>query len=540
MEHSKIGVIVDDRRLARWQVEALRTVADKYELLLYNCTNTRRAARSVRHAAYFLLNLLTIRNRLTKQIAFPADIQIAGAIDFEANYERGWQSLPDTLLERIAQDRPAVLLKFGMGLLRVPDGNRFPVPILSYHHGDPRAYRGRPAGFYEILQGADRLGQVVQVLSNQLDAGPVAAFAETRIHRHSYRATLLEALSISPLLLDRAIDNVVMGRTTTLEKGKAYRLPSTPQVVRFCAKLLNSLTHRLLYGAVIEKRWNVAQASTPDGDPRSRLASLPVAEKWTLERLPSGYSFIADPFFHPGGGGILVEGMSKSTGLGEIIQLNDGEVSKLARGPGHWSYPATLCAGGEYFVVPETAQSGPVQLLRLEGASLQPVSNFSVVGNPRLLDPTLVEHEGHFYLFANCLEEGAGVLRLWSSAILAGQFAEHPASPVRISPAGSRMAGNIVVAGKSLWRFGQDFTGDYGDGVFLFEIQQLSPAAYCEVERSRLKFADVHGPHTVNFDGSRMLFDFYRNRVSPFAGARRLRAAITARRLRFSGNAASR
>ena len=25
------------------------------------------------------------------------------------------------------------------------------LPILSFHHGDPSKYRGRPAGFYEIL-----------------------------------------------------------------------------------------------------------------------------------------------------------------------------------------------------------------------------------------------------------------------------------------------------------------------------------------------------------------------------------------------------
>ena len=36
--------------------------------------------------------------------------------------------------------------------------------ILSFHHGDPEKYRGRPAGFYEVLNKEERLGFIVQKL----------------------------------------------------------------------------------------------------------------------------------------------------------------------------------------------------------------------------------------------------------------------------------------------------------------------------------------------------------------------------------------
>jgi hypothetical protein len=519
----RIGVIVDNRRLAIWQAEALRRVAGKYDLLLYNCTNSRPPPRRARHALYYALNLFTIRNSLTRLVPVPSDLPVAGETAFQCDYQSRWQVLPKPLLEKLAEDRPAVLVKFGMGLLRIPGPGQLRAPILSYHHGDPRAFRGRPAGFHEIAEGADRLGQVVQVLTNDLDAGAVAASAETRLFSHSYRATLVEAYRVSPLLLERAIATALAGRTAAQAKGPVYRLPSNSKVAAFCMKLLWNSAKRLAYGALMEKGWQAAQADVAAIDPPNVLRNFPTPERWTVEPTPSGYSFIADPFFHPSCEGILVEGLSKSSRLGEILHLANGKARRLTETAVHWSYPATISSEGEYFVLPEIAESHSVQLFRLTAEALEPVSGFVVDGDPHLIDPTLLRHEDRFYLFANRLEETPLVLRLWTSERLTGPFVEHPASPVRISPAGSRMAGKILVtADSSLWRFGQDSTGNYGDGVLLFEIDRLSANEYQETERARLRFSEAHGPHTVNFDRSHVLFDFYSNRLSPFAGLRRL------------------
>ena len=73
-----------------------------------------------------------------------------------------------------------------MGLLRIEDEYQ-QLPILSYHHGDPSSYRGRPAGFYEIFNGEKTTGIIVQRLSNELDAGVILAFAESKIVNFSYK-----------------------------------------------------------------------------------------------------------------------------------------------------------------------------------------------------------------------------------------------------------------------------------------------------------------------------------------------------------------
>jgi hypothetical protein len=525
MGRTTIGVIVDNGCLARWQADALRTLTSDHDFIVYNCLNSRPGKRRLRHALYYLLNLGTVRNAQTRRGPMPSDIRPVATVDFESAHDGSWQSLPDFLIDRIRADQPKVLVKFGMGLLTVPPETALPTPILSYHHGDPSAFRGRPAGFYELLTGAERMGQVIQTLSNELDAGAIAAFAETKIHRHSYRATLVEAYRASPLLLRTAIAAATSGKVTELPRGKAYRLPGNGLVTRFCLKLFGNLIRRFWYGAFVEKKWQVAEAVAPDLSSLGQAGAFPLPDRWSTVPTPRGYTFIADPFYHPEQG-ILIEGLATTTGHGEILHLSDGTVNRLLGGTDHWSYPATLTVGDEHFILPEQAEAGGVELFRLADVGAQKVADFRVAGSPRLIDPTLLDHDGIFYLFGNRLEEGGGVLRLWTSHKIIGPYEEHPCSPIRISPAGGRMGGLILADGPALIRVGQDYGGAYGDGVILFAIERLTPTDYRERQIGSLRFDDVRGPHTINIRDGRVLFDFYRDRVTPLAGLRRLRSRL--------------
>ena len=517
-------MIVDGRHLARWQAESVRAIASDHDFIVYNCTNTVAAPRRARHALYYLLNLFTIRNAWTRSVPLPSDLDIADVVDFEAIPDGNWQALPDALLKRIVADAPLAIVKFGMGLLRVPPKEVLAVPILSYHHGDPRAFRGRPAGYYELDSGTGRMGQIVQILSNDLDGGAIVAFAETKVHPHSYRKTLIEAFGTSPLLLRRAIANASSGQTIPPGKGKVFRLPSNLHVAQFCAARTARSVRRLLYGGFMEKRWQVAEAEADFAQLEELASAFPPAGQWQIQAMPPGYRFIADPFYHPGGRGILVEALRWATGRGEILALGGPEPLRLSLGDGHCSYPATISSGDEHFLIPETASWSPPRLYRLRRDDAEFVREIEIESRPRLLDPTFFQHGEHVYLFANRADEGSDILRLWRSSAVTARFTEHPLSPLRISPAGSRMAGGIARDGKSLWRFGQDLTHGYGDGVVLFAIDALSPTEYRESERARLKFDHVRGPHTLNLRDDRVLFDFYRDEVSPLAGVRRLLA----------------
>lgn len=524
----KLAVILDGNTLPRFALDALDAIEGCSDITVLHCTNTRRRTSLLKHAFYYGLNLLSIRNPRTRPVNITdGSKRVAQTITFESGYDGAWQTLPQDVLCRIADNRFDLILKFGMGLLRVPPATELGVPILSYHHGDPDHYRGRPAGFWEIWNGEPVLGQMVQIIGNQLDAGAIVAAGETMVYPWSYRRTLIEAYSHSPLLINAAIRNAIAGRT--IEKqcaGRNYRLPTNWQVARFVMHMAAAWVRRLSYGAFVEKRWNVSQAEICDGGLSAIVenGSFPKKECWNTLTVPREFAFYADPFFSHNPPGILVEALRRTSGLGEIILVKDGIHRRISDSPGHMSYPGTVEVDGQQLLVPEIAGWSEPKIFRFEGECLKEWITLHVEGAPRLLDPTLWNHEGRTYLFANDRELGPNALFLWSADSIDGSFHLHAENPISVSPIGSRMAGQLTILNGRLIRFGQDARGGYGDGVIAFEVEAMTAEHYRERRIGSFRFDDRHGPHTLNIQGGQILFDWYSNRFAPLAGARRLSA----------------
>ena len=535
MAKRKLIAIIDTGphgdRVAEWQRRALAQLGVDDELVLLACTNTHLARRPLRHPLYYALNLLTVRNALTRSVPLgqlPA--KIVDRVEFACDYDGAWQVIPGAAIARIAAERPAAIIKLGMGLLRVPAA--VTAPILSWHHGDPEHFRGRPAGFWELHRGRAVIGQMVQIIGNRLDAGQVVAFAETRVIAHSWKATLLDSFRHSPLLLRPALDNAIAGRSLSKPTtGKNYRLPGNLEVLRLIAQLGAAKLRRLVFGALMEKRWRVSRAPVAGKEDAlaQAIGQAPLAPEstWWTPPLPGGTAFIADPFFGADADQILVEALPRWRATGEIRLLTPAGDTVLSSDPGHHSYPALVEQDGTSYCTPEIAQwSGPSAYRWQDGWSKH--AKIEVAGDPHLTDPTFAWHGNRLYLFANDARFGSAVLRLWSAPGLFERFEEHPASPLRISPRGGRMGGNLLHHAGRLIRLGQDGSRDYGDGLIAFEIEHLDSTTYREREIGTLQFSDRKGPHTFNLapGSGAVVFDWYREAITPMAGIRRLMARL--------------
>lgn len=525
----KVAVIADNLAVQRFALDALDRLEGADAIHVVSCTNSRRRKQLVKHGAYYALNLLSVRNPLTRNVPLANGTKaIADCVEFESLYEGAWQVLPPAIIDRLRDGGFDVILKFGMGLLRVPPPEQLATPILSYHHGDPDHYRGRPAGFWEMADGAPVMGQIVQIIGNRLDAGRVVAFAETKVMPWSYRATLVEAFRHSPLIINAAVRNAIAG--VSLPKastGRNCRLPSNLTVTRAAARMGWKFLRRLAYGAAVEKAWRVSTAAADQhGMTKVLEGSFPPAEQWKSPAVAPGYSFYADPFFSHEPPGILVEALSARTGLGEIVLVTESGSACIAKGSGHMSYPATVDFDGRQYVIAETAGWSPPVASVIEQGRLEPRFELRIEGNPRLLDPTVTVRDGRFYLFGNIRPLGSSALWLWSADRLDGEFRLHPASPVRVSPRGGRMGGRLVQAGERLIRLGQDFSGGYGDGLIAFEVTRLDAESFVEHEVGAIRLGDRKGPHTLDFQDGEMVFDWYVERAAPLAGVRRLAARL--------------
>lgn len=523
----RIGLIVDRGRVARWQAAALATLPPGCAIHLYNCGNSRTRRKLVANGAYYALKSVA-RSSWERLQPLSERLPIVSRIVFDAVSDGAWQRLPDDLLERVRADRPECIVKFGMGLLRVPAKDALECPILSYHHGDPRQFRGRPTALHELASGEATIGQVVQILSDKLDSGAVVAFGESKVHSHSLRSTLTDAYRISPLLLVPAIATARTGMVMPIgASGTNYRLPSNTCVLRLVGHLLTAKLRRGAYGMMSEKQWAISRAPIDPAAPLdTMLASLRSTKDWRDEGYPERYGFVADPFFDPTGDGILAEALNRAEQRGEIVRLTDGCAITLLTGPSHLSYPSTLKLGDDHFVLPEMKQWPAQQAYRLTGDGLESVGTLRLPAGSRLTDPTLHAAGDRLYLFANLAGEGSSVLRLWSAPDLTSDFIEHPASPIRVSPLGSRMAGVPFVHSGTLYRAGQDGRRGYGDGIALFRIESLDVDSYRETLAAEFRFDHRRGPHTLNVSGSSALFDHYVERRAALAGYRRARQAF--------------
>lgn len=534
MRELKIAVIADHDMVARFTLDALDELRGCDSVTVYSCTNTRLKRNALKHGAYYALNLLTIRNPMTRTVPIAQSRKrIDEVISFESGYEGAWQTLPDHVIDDIAARGFDIVLKFGMGLMRIPPPERLAVPILSYHHGDPDLYRGRPAGFWETVEGTPAMGQIVQILSNKLDAGRVVAFAETKVFSHSYRATLLEAFRHSPLLINEAVRNALAGvHLDKASKGRNYRLPSNLTVAGMVLRMAGAWLHRIFYGAVMEKKWRVSLAPADPGGAALDGApdAFPPKEKWRTLPVARDYVFYADPFFSAEPEGILVEALSRRTGLGELLLIGgDGKEKRISTERGHHSYPFTFHEGGRQLLLPEIASWSEPQIFTIGEDGMQPAGRLRLEQPDRIVDPTLLRHEGRFYLFGNRATVGSNALYLWSSDALDAPFRLHPLSPIRVTPRGARMAGSLVRSGGRLLRFGQDFLSGYGNGIFIFEVEELSADRFRERQIGAIRFERHQGPHTLNWKDGELLFDWYDDRFAPLAGLRRLNARLSRR-----------
>lgn len=531
----RAALILDGPTLPAWSADAISLALERERMqvvAILVCTNNVSRKNIIKHFGYYLMRVTLMRPQAFhhRQLADVIKEEVE-AISFAAELDGAWQRIPDDIQRRAATLELDVVLKFGMGLLRDP--HLFPARfgVLSYHHGDPYMYRGRPVGFYELDANAPHIGAVVQRLTNTLDGGVFLAKGRFRIEGHSYRDTLESVYTGSSYLLEKALAACAEPPTARgRDLGKICRLPSNTRVVGFLMKLLARKAKRLAYGAFGRKAWRLFEADQADvdnltGERSIRARPLP---------LPQGAQFVADPFYiDPEGRTLVCERMPRGGAHGDIVRIGLGQdivSTVLTEHQRHFSYPYVFHWDNRHFLIPEVAAWSAPMLLEIDAPASKVLARIPLQGleQERLLDPSLLEYEGAYWLFTspNRPNRKMDTLLLWRANQLAGPYVPHPMNPVVFNPRSARPGGRILMLDGRLLRFGQDNSASYGAGLTVMEIQELTAERYREQEIGRLILEDSRGPHTIDFAGDRVLVDGYRDVFDPFAWVQRLRSSM--------------
>lgn len=229
---------------------------------------------------------------------------------------------------------------------------------------------------------------------------------------------------------------------------------------------------------------------------------------------PSG-RFYADPFIvrSPTGAHLFVEDAPIGGGPGRIAALELDSAGRLQSPPHvalegftHLSYPFVFRDGGEWYMLPETSETLTVELFRARRFPGDWEQCAVLLRDIRAWDPTVLRHDGRYWLFATVAVLGASPsdeLCLYWSDSLTGPWHPHPRNPVVSDARHARPAGRILVDNGSLVRPGQDCTGGYGRRIVMNRIEVLSMEEYRETPIGTIEprwLAGVSRTHTYTVD----------------------------------------
>ncbi len=550
----RVGLLLNQWSLPAWSAALVREIQQsKYAeiaLCVLNAEQTQTPPpmrRLIKRRSTLLYSLYSKVDRaLTKAPPdpfAPVDLktELAGIahLDVLPMRKRHVHRFSEDDLAAIRSAELDVLLRFGFAIIRggILDAARH--GVWSYHHGDNRTYRGAPPCFWEIHNRAPVTAVTLQRLTENLDAGNTLYRSFSATHPTSQHQTIKPLYWKGARLVPRCLQRLHRDGWDALAGQRlysepidtatpVYRLPRNRQMVGFLARTTLSSVGRSTINRLRYPQWFLAwrKARPLDVDAARPLTGA----DFKLIEPPPG-RFYADPFAWREGDRsyLFFEDWSLAQGRARIslMSLEPGEKWTAPRPildtGSHLSYPFLLQWKGEIYMIPETASRRRVEIYRAEAFPDQWACAGIQLEGHRVVDTTVLPHDGRLWIFANIASHGASShdeLHLFLADDLLGEWIPHPMSPVVSDVRQARPAGRIFRAGTRLIRPSQDCSRRYGYGLNFNEISDLSDATYHETFLSKVEpdwMPDNLGSHTWNSDGHIDVTDGHRLASKPSA-----------------------
>lgn len=307
-----------------------------------------------------------------------------------------------------------------------------------------------------------------------------------------------EAFRKLPALLMRALRKLASGEAPPRTRHVAgLRLaapvPGPGAGLRALGVIVRRYVRRRLYATRAPEPWKLAlrRAATPI-DP-----AVPAADSSVIVAAPRGH-FWADPCVVDDGGRqlLFVEEFPAPMGKGIIVCLvvnADDSVERLGtvlEEAQHLSYPQVFRWQERWHMTVESGAAKRTSLYRADEFPLRWTRISDLIVDRVCVDPTLYEHDGRWYLFANVSESSGSTcdeLFLFVADSPMGPFLPHPANPIVSDVRRARPAGRLFRRGERLIRPAQNCGPSYGAEIVFNEVIELNPSRFAERSIGRLQ-----------------------------------------------------
>ena len=533
----RLGLLLDSVTPSRWAAVALeRTLATKQAsvaLVVLNHSGVAPSAEGTRlvrwwrNRAYLPLAAYERFDRwkfgLDRNWFEPTDISalIGGAeiIRVAPRQTTFSDYFEDADTDRILAYELDIAVRFGFRILRGRALSIAKYGVWSYHHGDNRVNRGGPAGLWEVLEAHPTTGSVLQVLSESLDGGRVLSRSWSRTvpysagrNREQFYAQSLPMLAAQVSAVALGLDNVegeTPGEVAAYSRP-LYTAPRGGQMLRMAMGVAGRYVANQVRGRLTQLQWFLCyrrtprqgyDSGTPDLAPFRFTRLVPPVDRFWADPFPVR---VADADF------IVFEEFVTAEGKGHIsvaeIDANGivGSITRVLEQPYHLSYPFMLAAGGEHYMVPETATARRVEMWRATRFPFEWEKCADLLTDRERVDSTIVRHNGLWWLFAASSEGGSeswDELEIYYASSPLGPWTPHPRNPVKSDVRSARPAGQFFTQNGRLYRPSQDGSLSYGGALAIQEVQALTTTEFrerCVTRVDPLWMPNLVGVHTVN------------------------------------------
>ncbi len=538
----RVGILLDSHRQPRWIEACIREVLSlpRCELALV-VINQSALERSKQGG---LRRLLARRDHLLFQLfrkldeaLFPVERNAFEKVDLTSQLsgcrhltvrpiERSYSDyLTETDVAAIRDEKLDVLIRFGFRILRGEILHAARYGVWSYHHGDNLTNRGGPACFWEVVKGESVTGVMLQVLNESLDGGRVLYRSWSKTHPYSFFRNrnrchwksvhfIARKLRVLSEYGEEFLKQEFESRRYRPYSGQINKTPGNREMLPILAKTLWRWTKRFFDRGNSKERWSIAFQMNESPVLTDHLYSSTAIE-------PPPDRFWADPFpvARDGNFYLFVEEFlySKAVGHIAVIRLAPNGVWEYKgialQASYHMSYPFLFTFEGELYMIPETRSANRVELYRCTEFPMRWSLEKILLDNVQAVDSTIIQHEGHWWMFTNIAPEGVSVndeLHLFSAMSPFGPWEPHPRNPVKSDVRSARSAGSLFYHNGELYRPSQCGSPQYGSAIVLNVIRRLTPTDFEEEEVSRILpnwRPGLKGVHTINSVGRLTVVD---------------------------------
>ncbi len=531
----RLALVLPEGTVPGWAltaVNAIRLSPDVELVVVLLCASTvvpRRSAQAGPALRALLDGYGWVDRRVFGRPADPTDPADSGAtLAGLTCLGAGSEETAEALAERLARYKLDVVVRFAR-----PDLDRVAERIArsgvwSYRTSartgaacpSPSSDDHLPAGLAEMLRGS---AVTVATLEASRGPGRVATIASTvsatdRISlTRGMRGHLAKVAHLAPRALRDLRRDGRLPAPPPADSPIGSVEPATAfRVARRVAGLAVGYVVRLVDRKVAPERWIVALCTAGENDP------LPDPARTRLQHLvpPAGRSW-ADPFLVQSDGQLLlfVEEWIDRERRGRIALVRLDEAHRpsapetVLAVDGHLSYPQVFTWRGTWYLLPEQAARGGLQLYRAESFPTTWTFDRTLIADPPLADATIAEINGRWWLFAAGKAPGGTAsdeLLLYSADAPIGPWRAHVRNPVLSDIRSARPAGRLVQRDGQWYRPAQDGSVGYGWALSLNRIDRLDDEGYRETRVARLLpnwRKDVVGTHTLSEAGGLTAID---------------------------------